>query len=35
VAEKLGMKKVGVYVKVHNNKEMPHDVYVLEKTEFA
>jgi len=30
VAMKLGMKKTGSYVKIYQDKEMPHDIYVLE-----
>lgn len=30
VAEKLGMRKIDEYVKVYNDKEMPHDIFVLE-----
>ena len=30
VAVKLGMKKTGSYVKVYLDKEMPHDIYVVE-----
>ena len=32
VAEKLGMWKIGEYVKIYQDKEMPHDIYVLENT---
>ena len=31
VAEKLGMTEIGEYVKVFEDKEMPHIIYVLEK----
>jgi len=31
VAVKLGMKKTGQYTKIYQDKEMPHDIYVLEK----
>ena len=30
VAEKLGMRKTGQYVKTYQGKEMPHDIYILE-----
>jgi RimJ/RimL family protein N-acetyltransferase len=30
LAERLGMKKIGEYIKVFDNKEMPHDIFVLE-----
>ena len=30
VAEKLGMRKTGQYVKAYQGKEMPHDIYILE-----
>jgi RimJ/RimL family protein N-acetyltransferase len=31
LALKLGMKKTGEYMKTYQDKEMPHDIYVLEK----
>ena len=31
VAVKLGMQKTGQYIKVYRDKEMPHDIYELEK----
>ena len=33
VAEKLGMRRIGGYMKTYKGKEMPHDIYVLEKSE--
>ena len=33
LALKLGMRKVGETVKRHNDKDMPHDIYLLEKTD--
>jgi len=30
VAEKLGMRKIGQYVKTYQGKKMPHDIYILE-----
>jgi len=35
VAEKLGMRKTGQYVKTYQGKEMPHDIYVLENEKEA
>jgi RimJ/RimL family protein N-acetyltransferase len=32
LAEKLGMRKIGEYIKTYREKEMPHDVFVLENT---
>jgi len=32
LAKKLGMCKTGEYVKIYQDKEMPHDIYVLDKT---
>jgi len=32
VATKLGMQKTGQYVKIYQDKEMPHDIYMLERT---
>jgi len=32
VAERLGMRKTGQYIKVYQDKEMPHDIYMLEKS---
>jgi RimJ/RimL family protein N-acetyltransferase len=29
LAEKLGMRKIGEYIKTYQGKEMPHDIYVL------
>ena len=31
VAVKLGMQRTGQYIKTYQDKEMPHDIYVLEK----
>lgn len=31
LAEKLGMRKIGEYVKTYNDKEIPHDIYALDK----
>jgi RimJ/RimL family protein N-acetyltransferase len=31
VAVKLGMRKTGSHVKIYNDKEMPHDIYLLER----
>ena len=31
VAVKLGMKKIGIYVKIYQDKEMPHDIYMIER----
>ena len=31
VAVKLGMQKTGQYIKGYQGKDMPHDIYVLEK----
>ena len=31
VAEKLGMQRTGQYIKTYQDKEMPHDIYMLEK----
>ena len=31
VAVKLGMKKTGSYVKIYRDKEMPHDIYMIDK----
>jgi len=33
LAEKLGMRKIGEFIKTHQGKEMPHDIYMLEKPE--
>jgi len=33
VAIKLGMQRTGQYIKTYQDKEMPHDIYVLEKNE--
>jgi RimJ/RimL family protein N-acetyltransferase len=33
LAEKLGMRKIGEYIKTYQDKEMPHDVYMLENTQ--
>jgi RimJ/RimL family protein N-acetyltransferase len=32
VTERLGMMKTGQYIKVYQDKEMPHDIYMLEKS---
>ena len=32
VAEKLGMRKSGEYIKSYKDKEMPHDIYILDKS---
>jgi RimJ/RimL family protein N-acetyltransferase len=32
LAEKLGMRKIGEYIKIYREKEMPHDIFVLENT---
>ena len=32
VAIKLGMQKIGQYIKTYQGKEMPHDIYVMEKS---
>ena len=32
VAERIGMRKTGEYIKIYQGKEMPHDIYILEKT---
>jgi len=31
LAKRLGMEKTGEYIKTHQGKEMPHDIYVLHK----
>jgi RimJ/RimL family protein N-acetyltransferase len=30
LAEKLGMRKIGEYVKTYKDKEMPHDIYAID-----
>ena len=35
LAEKLGMRKIGEYIKTYQGKEMPHDIYMLENTRNA
>jgi len=34
VALKLGMQRIGQYIKTYQDKEMPHDIYMLEKKMF-
>ncbi|GHV39820.1 hypothetical protein FACS189490_04020 [Clostridia bacterium] len=33
LAEKLDMRKIGSHTKIYQDKEMPHDVFLLEKTQ--
>ena len=34
LAEKLGMRQIGEYVKNYRGKDMPHNIYLIKKEEF-